>query len=98
MSARGTRDRVRRACRSGSCAAGAAANRALPFQPIERIAGGMGLRDRRAGRVLSPIVVVALRAGQVELALPALENLSAGSGERRRVCESSGDAIGMPAR
>ena len=54
---------------------------ALPFQAIERVTGGVGLRYRRAAQFLPPIVVVALRAGQVQLALPALENLSAGIAE-----------------
>src|SRR5437667_9784921 len=42
----------------------------LPFQPVLWVAGRVGLRDRRAREMLVPIVVVAVRAGQIELALP----------------------------
>ena len=55
---------------------------ALPFEAVERIAGRMRLRDRRAAQTLAPIVVMALRAGQVQLALAALENLPPGIDER----------------
>src|SRR5258706_16124405 len=54
-----------RAPRSGACP--------LPLEPIDRIARGMRLRDRAAGEALSPVVVVALRAGEIELTLPAVE-------------------------
>src|SRR6266478_2943518 len=41
----------------------------LPFQSIERIAVGVALRDGRARELSSPIVIVALGTGQVELTL-----------------------------
>src|SRR5882672_6751580 len=44
----------------------------------------MRLRDRRAFELLLPIVVVALRAGEIELALPAIEHGAAGLEERPR--------------
>src|SRR5262249_31907232 len=51
----------------------------LPFQPVERIAGGVALRDRRSGKALVPIVVVAIGAGEIELALPlAVEGAALG--------------------
>ena len=46
----------------------------LPFQAIQRIPGRVRLRDRRAGKTLSPILVMARRAGQVQLTLAALED------------------------
>src|SRR5438876_9138788 len=41
----------------------------LPFEAIERISGRVALRDRGAGERLAPIVVVALRTGEIELPL-----------------------------
>src|SRR5690606_17866783 len=43
----------------------------LPFQAVERIAGGMPLRQGDASELLAPVVVVALGAGEIELALAA---------------------------
>src|SRR5215471_8581693 len=45
----------------------------LPFQPIDRVAGRMRLRDDAAGKLLAPVVVVTLRAGQIELTLTTFE-------------------------
>src|SRR5215213_513329 len=50
---------------------------ALPLQAIERIAVGMALYQRDAGELLSPIVVVAVLAGQIELALARAVELAA---------------------
>src|SRR6478735_1240846 len=50
----------------------------LPFQPIEWIAGRLALRDRRAGELLAPIIVVTLGAGEVELSLPLVEHVATG--------------------
>src|SRR5688572_21737868 len=45
----------------------------LPFQAVDRIAGGMRLRDRVAGELFPPVVVMALGAGEIELSLAAME-------------------------
>ena len=45
----------------------------LPFQTVDRIAGRVRLRHGVAGEVFAPVVVVALRARQVELALALVE-------------------------
>src|SRR5215211_966923 len=50
----------------------------LSFQAVERIAGRMTLRDRIAGQALAPIVIVALTAGETELALAAIKQRTAG--------------------
>src|SRR2546430_16326684 len=42
----------------------------------------MGLRDRAAGELSAPVVVVALGAGEIELALAAEERVAAGLEER----------------
>ena len=68
---------------------------ALPFQPIERIAVRVRLRDRRGGEFLAPVVVVALRAGEVELALALLKNFRPAS-IAARVGASSLSSIGIP--
>src|SRR5207244_3756824 len=57
------------ACHAGPQAALQRAER-LPFQPIKRIAGGVSLRDRRSRQPLVPDLLVAVAAGEVELALP----------------------------
>src|SRR5437870_11988090 len=57
-------------------------SKCLPFEPIERISGRMALRDRGAGKLLAPIVVVALRAGEIELALTLCEHDAAGFKKR----------------
>src|SRR5439155_16775697 len=41
------------------------------------ISGRMGLRDGAAGELSAPVVVVALGAGEIELALAAMEGFSA---------------------
>ena len=56
----------------------------LPFQAIDRIARRMALRNGRAGELLARIVVVAVGAGQVELALPAPVERRALAAERRQ--------------
>src|SRR6516164_1946180 len=56
----------------------------LPFQPVERIAVGMSLRNRRARELSSPIIVVAGGAGEIELALAELKQLLAGPQKRRQ--------------
>src|SRR5262249_47413606 len=71
------RDQLRRAiivslrADAGNAAAQAAFQRAerLPLQPVLGIAGRMSLRDCRSGKALVPVVVVAIGAGEVELAL-----------------------------
>src|SRR2546425_10035322 len=50
----------------------------LPFEAIERISGWVALRDRGAGELLAPVVVVALRTGEIELPLALGEQLVAG--------------------
>ncbi len=40
----------------------------MPLQPVERVARGMPLRDDAAGQALAGAGVVALGAGQVDLA------------------------------
>src|SRR5262249_11677612 len=42
---------------------------ALPFEPVDRVAGRMRLRHDVAGKLLAPVVVVALGARHVDLAL-----------------------------
>src|SRR5262245_41794563 len=54
----------------------------LPFQPVERIAGRVALRDHVADESLAPLVVVALRTGEVELALARAEQRTAFLEER----------------
>ena len=54
----------------------------LPFQTIERISIGMALRYRRAGELLPPVVVVTLRAGEIDLSLPLVEHIATGLQER----------------
>src|SRR5262249_55617178 len=49
----------------------------LPFQPIDRVSGRMRLRDDAAGKLLAPVVVVTLRAGQIELTLTTFEQSTA---------------------
>src|SRR5262245_63612181 len=56
----------------------------LPFEAIERVAGWMRLRDRRARELLLPIVIVALRASEIELALAAIERRATRFQERPR--------------
>src|SRR3954469_3729576 len=41
----------------------------LPFEPVKRIAGRVALRNRRTGKALVPVVVMAIRAGKIKLAL-----------------------------
>src|SRR5260370_15423957 len=69
---------------AGHAAAQPALQRAerLPFQPVDRIAGRLSLRDRRSCKMLVPIVGVAIRASQIELALPLHEQLTSFGDER----------------
>jgi len=48
----------------------------LPLQPVDRVSGRMRLRDGVSDELLAPVVVVALRTGKIELALPAIEGVS----------------------
>ena len=57
----------------------------LPLQPVQRIAGRMSLRDRRSRQPLVPIVVVAVAAGEIELALPQHEAIAALGDEGREL-------------
>jgi hypothetical protein len=50
---------------------------ALPFEAVDRVSGGMRLGNHAAGEVLAPVVVVAPGAGEVELALAAVEGFPA---------------------
>src|SRR5215472_4523802 len=56
---------------------------ALPLEPIDRIPGRMRLWHDVAGELLAPVVVVALRAGHVDLPLPQLVQRAALRDERR---------------
>src|SRR6266850_6567233 len=55
---------------------------ALPLQAVQRVSGRVRLRDDAAGEALAPVVVVALGAGEVELALAAMEGFPAGLEKR----------------
>ena len=57
------------------------AAQALPFQPVAGVAGGVRLGDAGATQALAGMLVVALGAGQVELAQPLLpQRLALGAG------------------
>src|SRR3954464_5322525 len=43
-------------------------SRRLPFEPIQRVSGRMRLRDRRGGQMPASMLVVAFRAGEIQLA------------------------------
>src|SRR5207245_9137018 len=55
---------------------------ALPLEPVERISGRMGLSDGAAGELSAPVVVVALGAGEIELALTTEERFATGFEDR----------------
>src|SRR5882672_4641378 len=55
---------------------------ALPLQAVQRVSGRVRLRYDAAGEALAPVVVVALGAGEVELALAAMEGFPAGLEKR----------------
>src|SRR5947208_13959352 len=55
---------------------------ALPLEAVERVPGRMRLRNDVARELPSPVVVVALRAREVELALAPVERRAAGGEER----------------
>src|SRR5260221_5574738 len=55
---------------------------ALPLQAVQRVSGRVRLRDDAAGEALAPVVVVALGAGEVELALAAMEGFPTGLEKR----------------
>src|SRR5258708_28912887 len=78
---------------AGHAAAQAALQRTnrLPFQPVDRIAGRLSLRDRRSCKMLVPIVVVAIRASQIDLALPLHEQLTSFGDERFELRVGAGD-------
>src|SRR5262245_25754233 len=57
---------------------------ALPLEPIDRVAGRVGLRNGIPGELLSPALVVALGASEIELPLPPKERCPAGVEERLR--------------
>src|SRR5207248_1587016 len=82
---------VRLGARAGHAVSQAPLERAhaLPLQPVDRIAGRMRLRYRRAGEASPPVVVVALRAGEIELALPSLVERAT------RVNERPGRVVGF---
>src|SRR5437762_77636 len=83
-------DQLRRteSVRLGADAADAGAQAALqgaerlPLQSVKRISGRVRLRDGRAGKALIPIVVMAVRAGEIELAL-SLQKQLASFGDKR---------------
>src|SRR4029079_17689968 len=77
----------------GEAAAEAALQRAhaLPLEAIDRIAGRVPLRDDAAAELPARIVVVAVRAAEVELALPFQEEGPARGG-------IGGDFYGKAAR
>src|SRR5712692_8278035 len=56
----------------------------LPLQPVDRVPRRVRLWDDVARKPPSPVVVVTLAAGQVELALAAMEDRAAGIQERLR--------------
>src|SRR6266849_1277701 len=56
----------------------------LPLQPVDRVPRRVRLRDDVAREPPSPVVVVTLAAGQVELALAAMEDRAASIQERLR--------------
>src|SRR5262249_29173151 len=56
----------------------------LPFEAIDRIAGGMRLRDGDARELLAGIVVVADGAREIELTLPKLKEGRALLAERHQ--------------
>src|SRR5258706_1785154 len=55
---------------------------ALPLQAIERVTGGVSLRNHAAREVLPPVVVVSQGAGEFELALAAMAGFPARLQER----------------
>src|SRR5262249_49272366 len=57
----------------------------LPLEAVDLVARRVGLRDQAAGEVLAPVVVVALRARQVELTLAPVEGLLSRFEERLRL-------------
>ena len=75
---------VRLGAHADQAVAQAALQRAdrLPFQAIDRIAGGVALRDSVAGKAAAPVVVVALGAGVIDLTQAGFEQFSPGLDER----------------
>ena len=55
---------------------------ALPLQPVDRVAGGMALRDRAAAQAPAGLRVMAVGAGQVELADALTEKRAAALARR----------------
>src|SRR6516164_4417739 len=58
----------------------------LPFETINRIAGRVAMRDHAAGEPLTPIVVVALAAREVQLTFAAMKQLIAQVGGGSQLC------------
>src|SRR5262249_41725648 len=54
----------------------------LPLQAVDRVAGRLPLRDAGARELAAPPLVVALRAGEVQLTLAQVEGRSPGLDER----------------
>src|SRR6185369_1024913 len=50
----------------------------LPFQAVDRVARRMSLGNDAAGEALAPVVVMTLRAREVELTLAAIERCASG--------------------
>ena len=57
----------------------------LPLQPVDRVAGRMRLGDRRPRELPVPVVVMAIGAGEIELALALHEELAALRDKRREL-------------
>src|SRR6266508_3670436 len=57
----------------------------LPLQPVERVPGRVPLRNDVAREPPSPVVVVTVAAGQIELALSPVEGGATGSEVRLRL-------------
>jgi hypothetical protein len=55
---------------------------ALPFQAVDRVTVWMTLRQQRAGDPPAPVVVMALRAAQIDLTLPPRKQLAPAVDER----------------
>src|SRR4029453_14191226 len=57
---------------------------ALPLEPVNGVAGRMRLRDHVAGELASPLIVMTLAAGEIQLALTPVERGPAAIEERLR--------------
>src|SRR5262249_27087360 len=70
---------------------------ALPLEAIERVSGRVGLRDRVARELLSPVVVVTLCAREIQLALTPIPGCAPGGDEWLHAL-IHGNLDGQPAR